>query len=436
MNLFCLARPAAIVSLAAFSGLTSHAAETVPARPTKDAAGNPLRYAATGHVSNYDEAKVGTYTLPDPLVLANGKPVRDAGTWERLRRPELLSLYEREIFGRVPERAPKATFAVVQSEGPGFAGATRKHVVMTLGEGAGAVKVNVVLFTPEKATGPVPVALQLLFGDPAGYAPPPPVLGPDGKMPPRRFNDAGPVADFIARGWGYASVRYTEIQPDNATTSQGGVQALAYAPDQIKPAPGEWGTIATWAWAASRIVDWLETERSIDAKRIALVGHSRLGKTVLWAGARDPRFALVFSSCAGEMGSSLARRDFGESVDDMAANFPWQFVSTFPKYAGRWNDLPVDTHTVIALNAPHPVFVTGGTEDLWADPHGEFLALVAAGPVYRLLGKSDVGTTNLPALDSPQISGSLGFLFHTGKHTITPADWQAFFAFAERQLGK
>jgi hypothetical protein len=134
------------------------------------------------------------------------------------------------------------------------------------------------------------------------------------------------------------------------------------------------------------------------------------------------------------MGASLARRDFGESVDDVAANFPWWLVSTFPKYAGRWNDLPVDSHTLIALNAPRPVFVTGGSEDLWADPHGQFLALVGAGPVYRLLGKKDVGATVLPALDAPLISGSLGFLYHKGKHTITAADWKAFFEFTGRHF--
>ncbi|MCX6952640.1 MAG: acetylxylan esterase [Verrucomicrobia bacterium] len=435
MNRFV--RSSFVAWLVVFAGIGVQAAYPVPpapARPTKDANGNPLRYAATGHVSNYDEAKVGSYTLPDPLVLKSGRPVRDVATWTKVRRPELIGLYEQEIFGRVPERAPKVSFAEVQSEGPGFAGAVRKHIVVTVGEGAAAMKVNVVLFTPSAATKPVPVALQLLFGDPAGYTPPPPPPSADGKAPVRRFNDAGPVADFIARGWGYASVRYTEIQPDAATTNQAGVQAQAYAPGQTKPAPGEWGTIAAWAWGASRVLDYLETDRAVDAKRVALVGHSRLGKTVLWAGARDPRFALVFSSCAGEMGSSLARRDFGESLDDMAANFPWQFVSTFPKYAGRWSDLPVDTHTIIALNAPRPVFVTAGTEDLWADPHGEFLALVAAGPVYRLLGKPDVGASVLPALDTPLISGSLGFHYHTGKHTITESDWKAFFDFAGRHL--
>jgi hypothetical protein len=407
-----------------------------PARPRQDAQGNPIRYAATGHASNYDEAKVGNLPLPDPLVLQNGLPVRDAATWTQVRRPELLGLYEREIFGRVPERAPKVTFATVATEADAMGGmAIKQHVVMTCGEGAGAVKVNVVLFLPAKASGPVPVALQLLFGDAAGYTPPPPPPSADGKAPRRPINDAGPVEDFLARGWGYASLRYTEIQPDAAATFASGVMALAYAPGQTKPAAGEWGTITAWAWGASRVLDFLVSERGVDAQRVALVGHSPLGKTVLWAGARDPRFALAFASCSGEMGASLARRDFGESLDDVAANFPWWCEAGFGKFAGRWGDLPVDSHTVIALNAPRPVFVTGGTEDLWADPHGQFLAMVAAGPVYRLLGKKEVGATVLPPLDQPLISGSLGFLFHTGKHTITAGDWQAFFAFADRHFG-
>lgn len=444
ISLFRVACHATLLTGTALFVSSAHAAEAAapatsstpaaPARPNKDAAGNPIRYAATGHVSNYDEAKVGTYTLPDPLVFKNGEQVRDWKMWTKQRAPELLALYEKEIFGRVPDRAPKAAFAVVETDPAAMDGtAVKKHIVMTVGEGSAAVKVNIVLFTPAKASGPVPVVLQMLFGDPAGYTTPPPAPG----EPPRRaFKDHGPVADFLAHGYGYASVRYTEIQGDSATTHQVGVRALAYAPGQTKPADDEWGTIATWSWGASRVLDYLGTDSAVDGKRVALVGHSRLGKTVLWAGARDPRFALVFSSCAGEMGSSLARRDYGESVDDMAANFPWQFVSTFPKYAGKWNEMPVDTHMVIALNAPHPVFITGGTQDQWADPHGEFLAEVAAGPVYQLFGKRDLGTTKLPPLDTPLLTGSLGYHYHTGGHTITPSDWAAFFTFADLHLKK
>ena len=401
------------------------AAENGPPRPKQDAKGNPIRYAATGHVSNYDEAKVGSFVLPDPLVLQNGKPVKDAATWNTVRRPELIALYEREIFGAVPTRAPKVSADVVATEVGALGGkAVRKHFLLRFGAGERAVALNVSLYVPTGVAKPAPVVLQLLFSNPPGIP----------QLAKKPFDDAVPAEDIVGRGYAYAAFRYTEAQDDNVKTHEGGVQALAYAPGQTRPAAGEWGTIATWAWITSRVLDALAAEAAVDAKRVALVGHSRLGKTALWAGARDPRIALVFASCSGEMGASLARRDFGESVDDVAANFPWWLVSTFPKYAGRWNELPVDSHTLIALNAPRPVFVTGGSEDLWADPHGEFLALVGAGPVYRLLGKKDVGATVLPALDAPLISGSLGFLYHTGKHTITAADWQAFFEFTGRHF--
>lgn len=417
----------------------AEAAPAAPARPKQDAKGNPIRYAATGHASNYDEEKVGNYVLPDPLVMNDGKPVKDAATWTKVRRPELMGIYEREIFGAVPASAPKATFEVVSTEVGALEGAAvRKHIVMRFGEGERAVKANVVLLVPAKAPGPVPVVLHVLFGFAPGITPPPAPPTADGKAaaPRRPFSDVGPVAEILGRGYAYAAVRYTEIQPDAATTFGSGVMALAYTAGQTKPAPGEWGTITAWSWGLSRVLDYLETDRAVDAKRVALVGHSRLGKAALWAGARDTRFAAIFASCSGEMGASLARRDYGESLDDVAANFPWWLVSTFPKYAGRWNDLPVDAHTVIALNAPRPVFVTGGTEDQWADPHGEFLAMVGAGPVYRLLGQQDVGATKLPPLDSPLTTGALGFHYHTGGHTITPADWAAFFKLVDRHLKK
>jgi hypothetical protein len=405
------------------------------ALPKADANGNPLRQAPTGHVSNYDEAKVGTYTLPDPLVLQNGRPVRDAATWLQQRRPEIIRLYENEIYGRVPKTAPQVTFKVVETDPEAMGGmAVRKLIVARFGDSPGSPTVNLHLYLPAKATGPVPVLLHLVFGTPAiagksDAAPTAPA--PGARAFPR---EAGPIAEILARGYGYATFRYLEIQPDNATTNQSGVEALAYAPGQTKPAADEWGTISAWAWGTSRMLDYLATEAAVDATRVALVGHSRLGKTVLWAGACDLRFALVFSSCAGEMGSALARRDYGETVDDMAANFGYQFAGNFQKYAGHWNDMPVDAHMLIALNAPRPVFITGGTQDQWADPRGEFLAEVAAGPVYRLLGQTDLGTSEMPAVDTPLIAGRLGFHYHTGGHTITASDWKAFLDFADRHL--
>ena len=169
-------------------------------------------------------------------------------------------------------------------------------------------------------------------------------------------------------------------------------------PGQTQPAANEWGTISAWAWGISRCIDYFETDKSIHPKKIAITGVSRLGKTVLWAGAQDERVAAVFSVVSGEMGAALIRRDWGETLDDMAQNFPWQFAGNLQKWVGKWNDLPVDQHMLFALCAPRPVYVNGGLKDQWSDPKGQFLALVAAGPVYRLLGAKDLGVTEMPAL--------------------------------------
>jgi len=414
------------------SGTTTNAAPA-PATPLPraDAHGNPLRRAPSGHVSNYDESRVGTYTLPDPLELENGRPVRDAKTWFKKRRPELLKIYDTEIYGRVPAKVPKASFNVVETDMNALGGsAIHRHVEIRFGKGTNAPVAHLHMYLPTNATKPVPLLLHIVFLSNPPFPDGTTNMAPAGPM--RRFSEGGPVTNILARGYGYATFRYTDIQPDNSNTYHSGVIALALAPHRAKPAPDEWGTISAWAWGASRVLDYFETDPAVDAKRVALIGHSRLGKTVLWAGAQDPRFALIFSSCAGEMGSALARRDYGETIDDMAANFPWQFAGNFQKYSGHWNNMPVDAHMLIALNALHPVFISGGTQDQWSDPRGEFLAEVAAGPVYRLLGKKDLGVSEGPPLDTPLMTGDLGFNYHTGGHAITPSDWSAFLDFADK----
>ena len=344
-----------------------------------------MRTAKTGHVSNYDETKVTPYTLPDPLILSNGRPVRDAGTWNRQRRPEIMRLYETEIFGRVPSNAPKVTWDVKGTDPAARGGAAlMKEIVGTAGSGPNAVHIRVTLFTPARANGPVPVILIANFGG--------------GATPARagggvQLGDPPVAADILARGWGYAMVGYQDIQPDRLNALNEGVIGLTLGSGQTEPGPDGWGSITAWAWGVSRIIDYLETDKSVNAKQIALQGHSRLGKAALWASALDDRIKVVYASCSGEMGAALSRRDWGETVDDMAQNFPWWFAGNFQKYAGRWNDMPVDAHMLIALSAPRPVFITGGTTDQWADPVGMFLAEVNAGPVYRLLGRTDLGVT-------------------------------------------
>lgn len=393
-----------------------------------DANGNPRRLAVkTGHISNYDEAKVPPYTLPDPLVLANGQRVKDARTWELQRRPEIMKLYETEIFGRVPASAPKVTWQVTGTEtGARDGTVTIKRIAGTIGSAADAPKIALTLYTPPAAKGRVPIVLLVNFG---GGTTPAPAAAPAG---PPRTGEPPVAAEILGRGWGYATIFYQDIQPDRKTSPDEGVIAMARPPGQA-PAPDDWGSIGAWAWGVSRTIDYLVTDPSVHPARIAVQGHSRLGKTVLWASATDPRIAATFSSCAGEMGSALSRRDWGETVDDMAQNFAWQFAAALQKWPGRWNEMPVDAHMLIALSAPRPVFLTGGTADQWADPVGEYLAAVAAGPVYRLLGKKDLGIADKqPPLDTPVTAGDLGFHYHTGGHTATPADWKAFLIFLDK----
>jgi hypothetical protein len=403
-------------------GAPAAAAAASPTNLGSDANGNPLRRALkTGHVSNYDEAKVPPYTLPDPLVMSDGRRVADAATWRTRRRPEILRMYETEIYGRIPASAPKMTWEVVDTD-PAAKGNTAimRRAVGRIGTAADAPRVTMMIYTPSKASRPVPLILLVNFG--GG----PPVEGRPASNAP--FAEPPVAADILARGWGYAMVGYQDIQPDRLNAFNQGVIGQTLAAGQL-PKPDEWGTIGAWAWGVSRIVDYFETDKFVDAKKIAVQGHSRIGKTALWASALDERIAAVYASCSGEMGAALARRDWGETVDDMAQNFPYWFAGNFQKYPGRWNDMPVDAHMLIALSAPRPVFITGGTADQWADPVGEFLAEAAAGPVYRLLGKKDVGAATLPPLDTPLTKGDLGWHYHTGGHAATPDDWKAFLEF-------
>lgn len=288
---------------------------------------------------------------------------------------------------------------------------------------------NLVIYLPASATAPVPVLLQLTFG-----APPAPHALLDAGTPEKPA-EIGPIAEMLKRGYAYAVFKYTEVEPDGDKSGQNGVRELAKT-EGSTAAPDSWGSISAWAWGASRMVDYIKTDAALDGNRVALIGHSRLGKTVLWAAAQDERFALTFSSCAGEMGSSLARRDYGETVDDMASNFGGQFAPNLGKYIGHWDQMPVDSHFLIALNAPRPLLITAGTLDQWADPRGEFLAEVAAGPVYRLLGKKDLETTQFPPVDTPITSGDLAYFYHTGPHAITLGDWNVFLDFADRYLAR
>jgi len=418
-------------------------ADNVPFIGKSDPGGNPVRLAkATGHVSNYSEEKVPAYTLPDPLTMASGERVASAQMWRDRRRPEILNFYKTEIYGRIPENAPKVIWEVTETDPAAREGAAiMKRLVGHMGDKPDGPRMNLTVYLPAKASGPVPMLLSITFGFPPGgrggnvTKTDKSDAAKDAKTPAKTFRppyDA--LGELLNRGWGYATLGYTDIQPDRANQWTSGVIGLTLKEGQMQPAPDEWGTISAWAWGISRSIDYLETEKAVNPKRIAITGVSRLGKTVLWASALDERVAATFSVVSGEMGAALIRRDWGETLDDMAQNFSWQFAGNMQKWVGRWNELPVDQHMLIALSAPRPVYVNGGLSDQWSDPKGEFLSMVAAGPVYRLLGKRDLGVTDVPPLDKPIADGELAFHYHSSGHMAVPADWTAFLDFAERHF--
>ncbi len=384
-----------------------------------------------GTWSNYDEANADPFPIPDALVLKDGRRVEDADTWWKRRRPEILGDFYNEVYGRVPENTPKVAWEVKTEVRDAF---TTKTIVGRI-DNSGYPKttpvITLVLTLPTNASGPVPVMVVVAPGGAAGgrrgraaAADAPVAAGSRTRGP------AGPdpMQQVLSRGWGYAIFNPISVQQDNGAGLTQGVIGLVNK-GQPRPSPEQWGALTAWTWGLSRAIDYFETDRDVDAKRLGVEGHSRYGKTALWAAAQDQRWAIVYASCSGEGGAKLFRRNYGETTDNIAGSH-WMAAS-FHKYGGHWNDLPVDSNELIALVAPRPVFVTGATQDPWSDPHGEFMAAVGAGPVYRLLGKSDLGATEMPAPDVSLTSGDVAFREHAGWHTDLP-DWPVFLEFAAK----
>src|SRR5215212_6302066 len=406
-----------------------------PNEPPKSVAGIPV---------NYDESLVGSYTLPDPLVLSDGKRVRDAKTWYRKRRPEIVRLFEEQQFGRSPGRPAGMSFDVFDKGTPALGGrALRRQVTIHFSRDKAGPKMDLLVYLPAGVREPVPVLLNLSFTansnavDDPGVRPGE-VWGRDKKRTPAPRGTKLwklDVLPFLESGIGVAIVYYGDIDPDFLGGIPNGVRALYLKPGQTEPAPDEWGAIAAWGWGLSRALDYFETDKGVDAKRVAMVGASRLGKTVLWAGARDTRFAMVIASCSGEGGAALSRRNFGETVKHLTAptRYPYQFAANYRKLADRAGESPVEAHLLLALIAPRPLLLQTGDSDLWSDPKGEFLSAVAAGPVYRLLGQQDLGTDEMPPAGRP-ILHTLGYYMHAGGHGTIPSDWGHFLKFMQTHL--
>ena len=403
-------------------------------------------------VINYDESKIPQYTLPDPLITENGVKIQSASAWHQVRRPELLSLFSREMFGAVPGLLAKAQFHVTSDQKDALGGlARRKEVTIRLSgeDEKQSVEVKVLLYLPAKANNPSPVFLGYNFyGNHSIHTDSGITLSTswmrDNEDKGVKENQATedsrgtssnrwPIEMILKRGYGVVTAYYGDIDPDFHDGWQNGIHPMFYRESQNAPEPHQWGSVAAWAWGLSRIMDYLETDAQVASNKVSVMGHSRLGKTSLWAGATDQRFAVVISNNSGCGGAALSRRSFGETVRRINSSFPHWFCGNFAFYNDRESLLPFDQHQLIALIAPRPVYIASAQEDRWADPKGEFLSGVHADPVYRLLGKNGISEREMPEVNQP-IGNTIGYHIRTGKHNVTVFDWEQYLRFADRHL--
>ena len=407
---------------------------------------------------NYDEAKVRAYTLPDLLMIPeggdpDGEAVSTPEAWRTIARARWLGLLESTEYGRLLPAVPVTAEEI--ERGPGPDGSTRIQARLRLGVGPDSPATEVLVYLPSPSRGDkperLPTFLHLNFGGNHAESTDPAVRIPSGWVP--NGKDTGvddnhakvssrgtlasrwPVKLLHDRGYATATAYCGDVFPDHADGRKASVlPSLGYAVGDERMVSGdEPGAISTWAWQLSRILDWLVTLPEIDPTRVIVVGHSRLGKTALWAGAGDERFAMVVSNESGCGGAALERRNYGETVKRITTSFPHWFAPTFATYADRETELPIDQHVVLAMTAPRPLYVSSAVEDRWADPRGEFLAAVAAGPVWELFGKVGLGTATDPVVDTA-IGSSIGYHVRSGPHDITAIDWGHFADFATRVL--
>lgn len=407
---------------------------------------------------NYDEGKVPHYALP--LLLPEGTPPAEGlNVWRNSRRAEILSLFEQHVYGKTPQAPVDIRAELLEESDTALGGsAYRRQVRLTVTPSADAVgldpnrsiQIEVLIYTPRHAIGRVPAFIGLnFFGNQTVHPDPAIRISQQWMRPKSEIGIVGNRATedtrgayrgrwqaemLIERGYGLVTAYYGDIDPDNYQNDfSDGLHPLFYRQDQSSPADDEWGAIGAWAWGLSSIRRWLEADTWINANRMAVIGHSRLGKTALWAGAQDERFALVISNNSGCGGAALYRRCYGERIHHMLRAIGYWFCRDHAQWSQREDELPVDQHLLLALMAPRPLYVASAVEDRWADPKGEFLAAKHATPVYELFGTVGLPDAEMPAADEPSV-GRIGYHVRTGKHDVTEYDWKQYLEFADKHL--
>jgi hypothetical protein len=370
---------------------------------------------------NYSEDKVAEYTLPDIFGSDNGVMITSPELWNTIRRPEIVELFRKYVYGRPPETQYQEKFKVVSLDQHAMGGvATKKDVEILIETATKSLSFHLILYTPNDSKKAVPVFLLI-----------DPWLSEADSPQWKEKDQYWPVKEALKRGYGMAVFNASDLDPDNFDDFKNGIHGLL---DQNPRPDDAWGTIAAWAWGASRCLDYLVTDKDVSHDKVAVVGHSRAGKTALWAGAADTRFAMVISNESGAGGAALARRRFGETVARLNSAFPHWFCSNYKKFSNNEDSLPLDMHMLLALVAPRALYVDCADEDLWGDPNGSYMSLYNAVPVFKLLGVNSDIPESMPPLNKQIISGRVGFHIRDGAHNLLLKDWNWFMDFADKVL--
>jgi len=374
---------------------------------------------------NYVESNVPAFTLPNPLQAANGSLVNSASDWPALRQ-QTLQLFRDNVYGRRPELSYEVEFKVVAEKSDLLdIGATGRHVSVIIKQGVQSYSFPIYMFLPKVA------------GDEKNPA----ILAINNREFPtfesaiETDDEFWPVKDILSRGYVACAVSTHTIDPDEAGGFDRGIRGFFHRNSHASsaPSPDAWKALSAWGWGASRALDYLLTLDQVDGAKIAVLGHSRGGKTALWAAAEDARFSIAFSNNSGCGGAALSRRQYGETVKRITTAFPHWFCDTFATYGDRESELPIDQHQLLGLIAPRALYVTSAAEDLWADPRGEYLSVIAAAPVFSILGKDSIQDEQMAVLDVPRIEGVTGYHIRTGKHDLNRYDWTQFLNFCDTQ---